>query len=118
MDFRKKRKVLKLKKTLYGMRQSKRDYWKVQTKKMKECGMKQTQLQPWLFVGEKVICICYVDDFILWWKNDSEIDEIENFMIGVGVYLKEEGYYADFIGSRIELVGDNGKLKKKHLLIK
>ena len=39
--FRKQGKVLKLKKTLYGLRQSPRAFWLNLTEKMNTCGMEQ-----------------------------------------------------------------------------
>ncbi len=65
-DLEKPGKVLKLKKTLYGLRQSPRAFWKYMVKKMSNCGMPQSKLDPYLFVGEKVIFICYVDDLLFW----------------------------------------------------
>ena len=55
--FRKSGKVLKLKKTLYGLCQSSRAFWKYMVEKMKACGMPQSEFDPCLFVGKKVTCI-------------------------------------------------------------
>ena len=49
--------------------------------------MNQTQLDPCLFVGDKVVCICYVDYLILWSQNESDIDDIEKLLIDGGVDL-------------------------------
>ncbi len=59
-------KCLKLKKMLYGLRQSPRAFWKYVVEKMAICGMEQSNLDPCLFIGEKVISICYVDDLLFW----------------------------------------------------
>ena len=53
--FKKSGKVLNVKKTLYGLRQSPRAFWLYLTKKMEACGMEQSTLDPSLFIGEKVI---------------------------------------------------------------
>ncbi len=63
-SFRQKGKVLKLKKTIYGLRQSPRAFWQYLTVKMEAYGLKQIQLDPCLFVRTKVMCVCYVDDLI------------------------------------------------------
>ncbi len=58
------RKVLKLKKTLYGLCQSPQAFWKYITEKLKACGLEQSKFDPCLFVGTKVICVVYVDYII------------------------------------------------------
>ena len=57
-------KCVKLKKTLYGLRQIPLSYWKYLTKKLKAWDFNQSQFDPCLFVGEKVLCIVYVDYLI------------------------------------------------------
>ena len=64
-------KVLKLKKTFYGLLQSPRALWKYLVKKMELCGQKQSNLDPCLFISDEVISICYVDD-LLFWAKDKE----------------------------------------------
>jgi hypothetical protein len=61
-----KRQVLKLNKTLYGLRQSSRAFWKYITEKLEKCGLQQSKLDPCLFIGPDVMCIVYVDDLIFW----------------------------------------------------
>ena len=63
---------------------------------MKYYGMHHTQLDPFLFVGEKVIFICCVDDLISWSQNYSEIDNIAKILMGSGVYLEESVYATGF----------------------
>lgn len=60
-----KRQVLKLNKTLYGLRQSPRAFWKYITEKLETCGLEQSKFDPCLFIGPDVMCIVYVDDLIL-----------------------------------------------------
>ena len=62
--FEKRGKVLKLRSTLYGLRQSPRAFWKYMVQKMEACGMSQSKLDSCLFVGDKVICVCFVDDLL------------------------------------------------------
>ena len=59
-----KKQVLRLKKTLYGLRQSPRAFWKYMTAKIKQVGLKQSKFDPCLFIGPDVICVVYVDDLI------------------------------------------------------
>lgn len=74
--FMKQGKVLKLKKTLYGLQQSPRAFWLYLTEKMNLCGMEHSALYPCLFIGKKVMCVCYVDDLIFWAPDESDIDEL------------------------------------------
>ena len=59
-----KKKVLWLKKTVYGLRQSPRAFWKYMTSKMELCGLVQSKMDPCLFIGKKVMAIIYVDDIL------------------------------------------------------
>ena len=74
--FREEGKVLKLKKTLYGLRQSPRSFWKYLTNAMVACGMEVSKLDPCLFVGDKVLCISYVDDILFWAKDEADIVDL------------------------------------------
>ncbi len=58
--------VLKLKKTLYGLQQSPRAFWKYVTENLKSCGLEQSKFDPCLFVGSKILCVVYVDNLIFW----------------------------------------------------
>jgi len=49
-DKRGKPRILKLRKTLYGLRQSPRAFWEYLTEKFKACGIKQSSLDPCLFI--------------------------------------------------------------------
>ena len=75
--FRKNGKVLKLNKTLYGLRQSPRMFWKYLTEAMNNVGMKTSQFDPCMFVGDRVIAVAFVDNVLLWrstsrhWKPSS-----------------------------------------------
>ncbi len=44
--------------------------------KMSNCGMRQSNLDPCLFVGEKVIYIYYVDDLLFWAQDENDIHEL------------------------------------------
>ena len=87
--FEKKGKVLKLKKTLYGLCQSPRTFWKYLVEKMELCDMHQSNLDPCLFVGDKVICICYVDDLLFWAKDEKDIHNLAMQLCKLGVDLEK-----------------------------
>ena len=66
-------KVLNLKKTLYGLRQIPRAFWKYMTSKMELCGMVQSKMDPCLFIGEKLMAIIYVDEILFWSVDVNDI---------------------------------------------
>jgi hypothetical protein len=111
--FKQKGKVLKLKKTLYGLRQSPRAFWLYLTEKMEACGMEQSTLDPCLFIGKKVMCICYVDDLIFWALDEADIDELGDQLISVGVALEQESDAAGFLGVRMEVDQTTGLMELK-----
>ena len=59
-----KSKVLMLKKNIYGLCQSPRDFCKYMTSNMELCGLVQSEIYPCLFIGKKVTAIIYVDDIL------------------------------------------------------
>jgi hypothetical protein len=81
------KKCLKLKKTLYGLRQSPRAFWKYITQRLETCGLEQSKFDPCLFVGEKVICVVYVDDLIFWSKDTEAINNYAMQLRELGVDL-------------------------------
>jgi len=47
------KKCLKLKKTLYGLQQSPRAFWKYITKKLETCGLEQSKFDPYLLSEQR-----------------------------------------------------------------
>ncbi len=71
-----KKMCLKLNKTLYGLRQSPRAFWKYTTVKLEACGLEKSKFDPCLFIGPNVICLIYVNDLIFWSKDISQINQV------------------------------------------
>ena len=94
-------KVLKLKRALYGLRQSPRAFWLHLTEKLKRCGLKQSKLDPCLFIGAKVICIVYVDDLLFWSPKEEFIDDLGEKLRAEEIELEEEGDAAGFLGVQL-----------------
>jgi hypothetical protein len=107
------RKVLKLNKTLYGLRQSPRAFWKYITEKLETCGLAQSKFDPCLFVGSKVICIVYVDDIIFWSKDTADIDSSAMQLRELGVNLEQEDAAAGFLGVTLERDPETNLLEMK-----
>eukprot|EP00804_Cyclotella_cryptica_P004230 CCRYP_014577-RA/>CCRYP_014577-RA protein AED:0.25 eAED:0.60 QI:0/-1/0/1/-1/0/1/0/258 len=111
--FKKQGKVLKLKKTLYGLSQSPTAFWFYLMEKMNLCGMGQSTFDLCLFIGVKVMCICYVDDLIFWALDESDINELVDQLISAGVALEQESDAAGFLGVRMEIDLATGLMELK-----
>ena len=112
LGFRKKGKVLSLKKTLYGLRQSPRMFWKYLTKAMQTCGMEPSNFDPCLFVGDRVIAICYVDDILFWATDEAYINELGSKLRKQGLLLQQEDDAAGFLGVTMSKT-KNGSMELK-----
>ena len=97
------KKCLKLKKTLYGLWQSSRAFWKYITQKLETCGLEQSKFDPCLFVGEKLICVVYVDDLIFWSKDTVAINDSAMQLRELGVDLEQEDDAAGFLGVTLDV---------------
>eukprot|EP00956_Cyclotella_meneghiniana_P001084 scaffold1265_cov38-Cyclotella_meneghiniana.AAC.11 len=87
LGFRQQGKVLKLKKTLYGLRQSPRAFWKYLTDAMvaAEC-------------NDKVTAVAFVDDILFWSTDEAYINELGSQLRKEGFLLEEEGDAAGYLG--------------------
>ena len=109
-DSNKRPKVLKLKRTLYGLRQSPRAFWQFLTEKLEACKLKQSELDPCLFVGTKVICVVYVDDLLFWSTSEKHIQALAVELRAEGVELEEEGDAAGFLGVKLTRQDKSGQI--------
>jgi len=108
--FREPGKVLKLKRSLYGLKQSPRNFFLHLKDKLEACGFVQQQdVDACLFISEKVICLVYVDDTLFFANNDSDIDDVIAFLRGQELELSEEDDVAGFLGVHINREKD-GKI--------
>ena len=82
--FRKKGKCLRLRRFLYGLAASPREFWLYLVGVLEKSGLKQSSLDPCLFIGDKVICIVYVDDLLFWAKDESDIDSVATSLRDLG----------------------------------
>ena len=75
--------------------------------------MPQSELDPCLFIGDKVICICYVDDLLFWARDEKDINTLAMKLREVGVDLEQEDDAAGFLGVHLERDPDTGLLEMK-----
>ena len=109
-------KVLRLKRSLYGLKQSPRNFFNHLKGNLEKVGFEaMTDLDPCLFVSDKVICLSYVDDTLWFSPEQRHIDEALERLRGVGMDLEKEDDVAGFLGVHLEKRGDSIKLTQKGL---
>jgi hypothetical protein len=69
-------KVLKLKKSLYGLKQYPRNFFLHLKAKLEKVGLHQSKSDACLFISDMVICLVYVDDTLFYSPEQEYIDEI------------------------------------------
>lgn len=112
--------VLKLNRSVYGLKQSPKNFFELLKKNLESCGLKQSRLDPCLFIGPKVICVCYVDDCLFFAPSETDIDECITAIKNCGMDLQVEDSVAGFLGVHIErkpaMDEDGNKVEEIHLL--
>ncbi|KAL7532071.1 hypothetical protein ACHAXR_006179 [Thalassiosira sp. AJA248-18] len=109
-DKRGNAKVLKLKRTLYGLKQSPRAFWKYMVEKLSNSGMVQSDLDPCLFIGDTVIAVMYVDDVLMWSTDTDNIYALGERLRKEGVELEEEDDAAGFLGVKLVKSSKTGQM--------
>jgi hypothetical protein len=108
-----KKKCLKLKKTLYGLQQSPRAFWRYIMVTLKQCDLEQSRFGSCLFIGTDVICVVYVDDLIFWSKDVPLINGVAMALHELGVDLEQEDDAAGFLGVTLDCDGQCNLLEMK-----
>ena len=75
--------------------------------------MLQSKLDPCLFVGEKVICVCFVDDLLFWARDAEDIHKLAIRLREQGVDLEQEDDAAGFLGVRLARNNETNLLEMK-----
>jgi hypothetical protein len=109
-------KVLKLKKSLYGLKQSPRNHYQNLKLKLEDLGFVACDSDPCLFVSDKVIALVYVDDTLLYARNKEDIDAVVDGLHKRNMELQKEEDIAGFLGVHIDRRPDGSiKLTQKGL---
>jgi len=72
-------------------------------------GFKQSEVDPCLFISEKVTCLVYVDDTLFFSAYVSDIDMILEKRKGLKIELNVEDDVAGFLGVLIQKL-DEGRI--------
>ncbi|CAB9526109.1 expressed unknown protein [Seminavis robusta] len=109
--FAKDGKVLRLRKSLYGLRQAPRNFFNFLKNNLEAVGFTPaTEVDPCLFISDKVICLVYVDDTLLYARNQDDIDEVLAKLRARGMVLEEEDDVAGFLGVQIKPNAETGEI--------
>ena len=105
--------VLKLKKSLYGLKQSPRNFFQHLKSKLERVGFEQqVDVDSCLFISDKVICLVYVDDTLLYARDQKDIDEVlRRLQEDEGMQLEVESDVAGFLGVQIHRDDKTGETK-------
>ena len=88
--------VLNFNRSLYGLRDSPRNFFKHLQGKLKQCKFIQSSHDPCLFIGTKLICVVYADDYLFFSPSYSDIDQKNENIRQTGMTLNAED---DVVGS-------------------
>jgi hypothetical protein len=101
--------VLKLKKSIYGLKQSPRNFYLHLKDKLESIGFESSESNQCLFISDKVICLVYVDDTLLYADDMQAIDDCIAALRNAGMGLEVEDDVAGFLGVHIDR-NDDGKI--------
>jgi hypothetical protein len=105
-------KVLKLKRSLYGLRQSPRNFFQHLKAKLELIGFEANDnIDPCLFISDKVICLVYVDDTLFFSPKEDFINEVIDKLSKADLDLEVEDSVAGFLGVHIDRNTENGTVK-------
>ena len=106
-------KVMKLKKSLYGLKQSPRTFYQHLSKSLQNRGWTVSSIDPCLFMKKDMVCVIYVDDTIFAGPTQEMIDA-EVKLLGIKqnneehpLEFRDEGELSAFLGIKIEQRANN-----------
>ncbi len=100
-------KVLCLKRTLYGLKQLSRYFFKYLTEHLIKQGLTASNLDPCLFISKSLIVIIYVDDILIYGKSMKEIDQLIDILKHNDIALHKEGTAEGYLG--VDMQHEGGK---------
>lgn len=100
-------KVLKLKKAVYGLKQSSLAWYQRVEETLYSLGFSKSKLEPCVFIknhsdNKKTIIGIYVDDFIIFSNKKSETDSLIN-ALSQKFKIKNLGQVKQYLGMRVNI---------------
>ncbi len=93
--------VCRLKKSIYGLKQSPRCWNVTLDSYLQEIGFKQSKYDPCIYTSEGVILAVYVDDIILASESDEQMKNVKK-LISSKFTVKDMGRLAYFLGVSVD----------------
>ena len=93
--------VLRLNRSVYGLRQSPKNFFEYLKGNLKTAGFTPSKLDPCLFISDKVICLVYVDDCLFYSATERNIDDAIGRIKDTGMDLEVEDSVGGFLGISI-----------------
>ena len=100
--------VYKLQKSLYGLKQSPKNFFEHLKSQLEGIGFEQSNADACLFIKGDCICITYVDDILMFAKDDNIINTVITNLRSQGAQLEKEEDVAGFLGVKIDRDEDAG----------
>jgi hypothetical protein len=100
--FRDEGKVLRLRNSLYGVKQAPRNFFLHLKEKLEKIDCVQSDFDPCLFISDQVICLVYVDDTLFFSPNQTGITEVIEKLKREELELEIEDDVAGFLGVHID----------------
>jgi hypothetical protein len=97
--------VLRLRRSLYGLKQSPRHFFHYLSDRLLKQGLTQSQHDPCLFFTSSMIVIVYVDDLLIFAETDGQIDSLIANMKREEICLRREGTAEGYLGVDIKTIG-------------
>jgi hypothetical protein len=107
--------VLRLKRTLYGLKQSSCYFFQYLTDRLVKRGLTASALNPCLFISKTLIMVIYVDDILISGKSATEIDTLIEDLKKDGISLHKEGTAEGYLGIDITRDGNTITLLQEGL---
>ena len=110
--------VWKLKKSIYGLKQSPRNYFLHMKGKLEKLGFVQSIADPCLFISPTVICLIYVDDALLVYRDQQAVDQLATEMEREDMLFQVESDVAGYLGVLIDRRPDGSIIMRQEGLAK
>jgi hypothetical protein len=107
--------VLRLKCTLYGLKQSSRYFFQYLTERLVKQGLTASNLDPCLFISKRLIVVIYVDDILIYGISVKEIDELIENLKKDDISLHKEGTAEGYLSVDIQKEGNKITLLQEGL---